>query len=621
MWQKMGQAASLRKAQTALSRSEGPGQMGVGTLIGGGIILADLSGSKLWWWWPLMARHRRTLHWGLAATVWCSLAASMVPYWSGRAVNALERQDWHGSRVYLAWMLAFTVIAGIGRYLMRNTLIGLSREVEREQRESLYDFLLARPFAFYERQRVGDLMSRLGDDVGTVRMATGPGLMSFLQVISILPLTLGLMFHTSWRLTLGVMLPFSALAMGFYIIGKWSHAVQQKLQLAFSALSTFSHETISGERVVQAFGLEEARVAQFGALSRRHASLSMKQSVIFSAYAPLAALISGLAALVLVAYGGSLVVRGDLTLGDLTAFTGFLVALAWPIMSLGWSANLFQRARAGQDRLEQLLRSPEAPLPPAQAIELPGAPTALCMEGLAFRFETGRGLGPLDLTLAPGDSLAVVGGIGSGKTLLLQALAGLREPQAGRLLVDGEPLGEPQLRRHWAGLGWVPQDAFLFSDTLRANLTMGCPEATEDEIWEIARVVAMDGLVRRLPGGLDTVVGERGVILSGGERQRTALARALLRRPRLLLLDDALSAVDAETESQILENLRAFLGKSTLVVATHRVFVAETCARVLVLEEGRAVQLGTPGELGAEPGLYARLKRLQSLERELVRGA
>ena len=568
-----------------------------------------------------MARHRRTLHWGLAATVWCSLAASMVPYWSGRAVNALERQDWHGSRVYLAWMLAFTVIAGIGRYLMRNTLIGLSREVEREQRESLYDFLLARPFAFYERQRVGDLMSRLGDDVGTVRMATGPGLMSFLQVISILPLTLGLMFHTSWRLTLGVMLPFSALAMGFYIIGKWSHAVQQKLQLAFSALSTFSHETISGERVVQAFGLEEARVAQFGALSRRHASLTMKQSVIFSAYAPLAALISGLAALVLVAYGGSLVVRGDLTLGDLTAFTGFLVALAWPIMSLGWSANLFQRARAGQDRLEQLLRSPEAPLPPAQAIELPGAPTALCLEGLAFRFETGRGLGPLDLSLAPGDSLAVVGGIGSGKTLLLQALAGLREPQAGRLLVDGEPLGEPQLRRHWAGLGWVPQDAFLFSDTLRANLTMGCPGATEEEIWEIARVVAMDGLVRRLPGGLDTVVGERGVILSGGERQRTALARALLRRPRLLLLDDALSAVDAETESQILENLRAFLGKSTLVVATHRVFVAETCARVLVLEEGRAIQLGTPSDLGAEPGLYARLKRLQSLERELVRGA
>ena len=582
--------------------------------------MADLSESKLFWWWPLMARHRRTLYWGLVATVWCSVAASVVPYWSGRAVHALERHDWHGSRVFLGWMLAFTAAAGIGRYLMRNTLIGLSRDIEREQRESLYSFLLSRPFAFYERQRVGDLMSRLGDDVGTVRMATGPGLMSFLQVLSILPVTLGLMFDISWRLTLAVMLPFSFLALGFYIIGKWSHMVQQKLQLAFSALSTYSHETISGERVVQAFGLEGPRVAQFGALSRRHASLSMKQSVIFSAYAPLSAFISGVSALVLVAYGGSLVVRGALNLGDLTAFTGFLVALAWPMMSLGWSANLFQRAKAGQERLDQLLRSPERPLPAAEPIDLPEVPAALALEDVSHRFETGRGLGPLDLALAPGDSLAVVGGIGSGKTLMLQVLAGLREPQSGRLLVDGEPLSDATLRRHWAGLGWVPQEAFLFSDTLRANLVMGRPEATEAEIWEIARVVAMDELIRRLPHGLDTVLGERGVVLSGGERQRTALARALLRRPRLLLLDDALSAVDAETESRILENLRAFLGKSTLVLATHRVFVAETCARVLVLEEGRAVQLDTPEALAGQPGLFARLKRLQSLEREIVEG-
>jgi ATP-binding cassette subfamily B protein len=491
--------------------------------------------------------------------------------------------------------------------------------VEREQREALFGFLLARPFAFYERQRVGDLMSRVGDDVGTVRMATGPGLMSFLQVLSILPVTLGLMLHSSWRLTVAVMLPFSFLALGFYIIGKWSHLVQQKLQLAFSALSTFSHETISGERVVQAFGLEEARVAQFGALSRRHAMLSMKQSVIFSAYAPLSALISGVSALVLVTYGGGLVVRGVLDLGDLVAFTGFLVALAWPMMSLGWSANLFQRARAGQERLNELLHSPERPLPPAEAITLPEVPAALRLEGVLHRFETGRGLGPLDLDLEPGGSLAVVGGIGSGKTLLLQVLAGLREPQAGRLLVDGEPLSGLSIRRHWAGLGWVPQEAFLFSDTLRVNLAMGRPDATEAEIWEIARVVVLDELIRRLPDGLDTVVGERGVVLSGGERQRTALARALLRRPRLLLLDDALSAVDAETESRILENLRAFLGASTLVLATHRVFVAETCAQVLVLEEGRAIQLGTAEALADRPGAFARLKRLQSLERELVR--
>jgi len=553
--------------------------------------------------------------------VWCSVAASVVPFWSGKAVHALELRDWHGSRIYLLWMLAFTLTAGVGRYFMRNTLIGLSREVEREQREGLYTYLLGRPFAFYERQRVGDLMSRVGDDVGTVRMATGPGLMSFLQVVSILPVTLGLMVHINWRLTLAVMLPFSFLALGFYLIGKASHAIQQKLQLAFSALSTFSHETISGERVVQAFGLEEARVGHFRELSLRHAELSMKQTVVFSAYAPLSAFISGVSALVLVAYGGSLMVRGVLDLGDLTAFTGFLVALAWPMMSLGWSVNLFQRARAGQERIDYVLNSPEPALPPAAPIALPEQPAALVLEAAVHRFDSGRGLGPLDLDLAPGDSLAVVGGIGSGKTLLLQMLAGLREPQAGRLRVDGAALDETGLRRHWAGLGWVPQEAFLFSDTLRLNLAMGRPEATEEEIWDIARVVCLDELIQRLPQGLDTVVGERGVALSGGERQRAALARALLRHPRLLLLDDALSAVDAETESRILENLRAFLGKSTLVLATHRVFVAETCARVLVLHEGKVQQLGTPEDLAAQAGTYARLKQLQSLERELVRGA
>jgi ATP-binding cassette subfamily B protein len=186
--------------------------------------------------------------------------------------------------------------------------------------------------------------------------------------------------------------------------------------------------------------------------------------------------------------------------------------------------------------------------------------------------------------------------------------------------MDHEPLSETSIRRHWAGLGWVPQEAFLFSDTLRVNLAMGRPEATEEEILEIARIVVLDELIRRLPEGLDTVVGERGVVLSGGERQRTALARALLRRPRLLLLDDALSAVDAETESRILENLRAFLGTSTLVLATHRVFVAETCTRVLVLDEGKVVQLGVPEALADQPGPFARLRRLQSLERELVKG-
>lgn len=572
------------------------------------------------WWWKLFRPHRKILLRGLAATLLCSVAAAFVPRISGLAVHALELGRFEASRVLLMWMMGATLAAGLGRYLMRNTLIGLSREIEREQREELFDVLLAKPHAFYDRQRVGDLMTRAGDDVGTVRMATGPGLMSVLQTASILPVTLVLMLHTSVRLTFAVMVPFAFLALGFYWIGRVSHRIQQRLQLAFSDLSTFSHETIQGEKVVQAFGLEDSRVARFRELSLRHARLSMYQTLLFSGYGPMALLIGGLAALVLVFYGGAMVTRHQLSLGDLTAFSGYLVALAWPVMSLGWSVNLFQRALAGQKRIDGILDAPEPDLPPPGIESASVEPVELKLEGLIHRFDHGRGVGPLDLELQPGQSLAVLGGIGSGKSTLLHVLAGLREPTAGSLAVDGMPLVHGRLRSHWAGLGWVPQEAFLFSDTLRANLAMGHPEASEEDLWEIARVATLDDLIRRLPQGLDTVVGERGVILSGGERQRVSLARALLRRPRLLLLDDCLSAVDAETESRILENLQVFLGRSTLVLATHRVFVAELCDRVLVLEEGRLAQLGIPEELAARPGPFGRLKRLQSLERELAEG-
>ena len=570
------------------------------------------------WWWKLVAPHRRILVAGLAATILCSLAAAWVPYWSGRAVHALELRSWPLSRTYLIWMLAFTLVAGVGRYLMRNTLIGLSRAVEKQQREEIYDFLLTMPYAFYERNLIGDLMSRIGDDVNTVRMATGPGLMSLLQTASLLPMTLALMLHASPRLTLAVLMPFSLLAISYYFIGRTSHRLQQRIQIVTSRLNTFSHETISGERVVQAFGLEDLRVEAFGALSRDQARMNIQQTVLFGIYMPLSAFTAGLAALVLVAYGGGLVLRKVLTLGDLTAFTGYLAALAWPMMSLGWSANLFQRGKAGQERIDYVLDSAQAPLPVLEPAVLPAGGAAMAGRGMVHRFDSGRGLGPLDLDLPAGARLAVVGGIGSGKTILLQVLAGLRQLQGGSLTLDGAPLDQASLRAHWAGIGWVPQEAFLFSDTLRENLAMGRPEASDEELWEVARVVCLDDLIGRLPMGLDTVVGERGVVLSGGERQRTAMARALLRKPRLLLLDDALSAVDSETESRILENLRVFLDGVTLVLATHRVFVAELCDRVLVLEEGRAVQSGTPQELAAVPGHFARIRQLQSLEREIL---
>lgn len=583
------------------------------------------------WLWELISPYKKLLILGLFATVMCGLAASWVPYWAGRAVKAIEDGAYSLSRQHLLWMLAVTLLAGVGRYYMRNILIGLSRQIERSQREKIFDFLLTRPFSFYERQTTGDLMSRIGDDVSTVRMATGPGLMSLLQTASILPMTLILMVHTDLRVTLAVLAPFALLPVCYYFLGRWSHANQQKLQLSNSALNIFSHETISGEKVVQAFGIEKIRIESFTALSRQQARLNVLQTALFSSYGPIAAIMGGLSLIVLIWYGASMVLSGRLGIGDLTAFAGYLTALGWPVMSVGWAANLFQRGKAGQMRIRQLLAAPDAAVPPPEDKERQaaciedagrevGPPPELQVIGLEVRFESGRGLGPISISIPSGGSLAIVGGIGSGKTLLLQVLAGLREPRIGVFNVNKLPMNNERLRAHWERLGWAPQEAVLFSGSLRENLTLGNPAAPEEDLWEAARVVCLDDLIKRLPDGLDTVVGERGVVLSGGERQRAALARALLRKPGLLLMDDSLSAVDAETESRILLNLRAYLGKTTLALATHRVFVAELCRQIIVLDNGNLAQSGTPGELAAVKGPYAKIRALQQFTSQSFRG-
>jgi len=569
------------------------------------------------WWWELLSPHKKTLALGMLATVVCGVAASWVPFWAGRAVKAIEHGNYPLSRQFLLWMMAATLTAGLGRYFMRNILIGLSRQIERLQRESIFEFMLTRPFSFYERQTTGDLMSRIGDDVSIVRMATGPGLMSFLQTASILPMTLILMLYTESEVASAVLVPFAILPVFYYLLGRWSHANQQKLQLANSALTTFSHEAITGEKVIQAFGLENIQVEKFTTLSREQARLNVLQTALFSSYGPLAMIMSGLSMIVLIWYGGSMVLRGRLGIGDLTAFTGYLGALGWPVMSIGWAANLFQRAKAGQLRIRQIMTSRDAAVPKEESRLTRHEAASLVVSDLEIRFESGRGLGPLSISISAGGSLAVLGGIGSGKTILLQVLAGLREPQKGIFTVNAQQMNNKNLRAHWASLGWVPQETSLFSGSLRENLNLGCPEASEAEMWKAVRAACLDDLIQRLPNGLDTLIGERGVILSGGERQRTALARALLRKPGVLLMDDSLSAVDAETESRILKNLGAYLGKTTLVLATHRAFVAELCEKVIVLDHGKLVQSGVPSELVNMEGPYAKIRRLQSMEREI----
>ncbi|HEV2149023.1 MAG TPA: ABC transporter ATP-binding protein [Longimicrobiaceae bacterium] len=574
---------------------------------------------------PYLRPYRRPMAVGLLLVLVSTALMLWTPDLIGRGIDALGRPGATGWTVarYAGLSVLATVLGGIARYYMRLILNGVSRRVETDLRNGYFRHLLHLDAPFYGRTPTGEIISLATNDLGAVRMVAGPAIMYLVNMIATALFALTLMVWINPRMTLFALFPMLALPVVTLGFSRVIHERFERIQSEFGILSSLAQENLAGVRIVKAYAQEEAQAERFRELSEGYMERNMSLARASSLFQPLLGLFGGVALAVVLLLGGRAIVRGEITVGEFVEFNLYLAMLSWPMISLGWVINLFQRGAASMGRVARVLdtrpavREPEAPARPERVrgeIEF---------RGVSFRYPgTDRMvLRGVSFHVPPGATLAVVGPTGSGKSTVAALLARLYDPTEGEVLLDGIPVRRWPLDRLRAALGVVPQDAFLFSATLRENLALGFdepdPARAEERIRAAARVAQLDDTVAGFPAGYDTLLGERGINLSGGQKQRATLARALARDPEVLVLDDALSAVDTHTETEILRGLREVLAGRTSVIVSHRVTAVMNADRIVVLDGGEVAEVGTHAELLRAGGTYAALQRRQLLAEDL----
>lgn len=505
---------------------------------------------------------------------------------------------------------------------MRQILNSISRWMEYDLRNDLFRNLERLDATYYARTRTGDLMARLTNDLSAVRMAAGPAIMYLTNTIAGGAFALAFMLRISPSLTLVAALPMMLLPVLGILLGHHIHSRFEAVQAHFSDLTTLAQENLAGVRIVRAFRQEDAEVSRFAALNEGYLEKNMKLIQMYGLMQPGFSVFAGLGMVAVLGFGGVLTLRGTISVGSFVAFGLYLGMLTWPLIALGWVINLFQRGAASMTRLLDVLDARSALQEPAAPRALPPTGTGRSIEfrdvGFHYPGDPDHGirwvLRNITFTVPAGATIGVVGATGSGKSALMDLVSRLFDPQEGEILIDGVPIRAVDLSGLRREIGYVPQESFLFSDTIGTNLTYGQAEGGEDTAQWAAQIAQLDDTIERFPGGYDTLLGERGINLSGGQKQRAALARALARRPSIVLLDDALSAVDTHTEAEILRSLREALAGRTAMIASHRVSAIRDASWIIVLDEGRIVEQGRHTDLLAAGGRYWALLSRQQLE-------
>lgn len=571
-----------------------------------------------------MIRYRGRYAIGLACLFATGTLAMSVPYLLKRAVDTIAAG---GSMSTVGWFAGTIIVVALAqsvvRTLSRFVIFNVGRDIEYDLRNDLFAHLERLPLAYYQTQQTGDLMSRLVNDITAVRMLLGVGFLNLINTPIYYLYAVTIMASMDWRLTLASLVPYPLVLV---IVKRTSRQLMErtlKTQEGLAAMSSRVQENLSGIHVVQAYVREEAEIATFTRLNEEFSAQNMALAKVRGIIMPVMRGVSTLTTLVVLWYGGLRVMSGVLSLGDLVAFIGYLHILAWPTMALGWMLSIVQRGRAALQRLEMIFAAEPAIADPPGAAAATPMPLrgAITFRDVDFAYPgkaaDRRVLSDVDLELPAGATLAVVGRTGSGKTSLVQLLPRLFDVTAGGVEIDGHDVRTIPLATLRRAIGYVPQDPFLFSRSVRDNIRFGVPEAGEDAVRRVAAIAGLDRDIVELPRGYDTIVGERGITLSGGQKQRVTLARALLVDPTILVLDDALSSVDTETERRILRELRGVMRERTSILIAHRISTVMDADLIIVVDEGRVVEIGDHQALLARDGFYADLFRRQRLAEEL----